>query len=103
MSMTFEDLNRLPRMKDTLKASDLNTDGCLDLATAILKGAAEDLEQAARLAAARPTKENLQHLETRRNFYQTEMFAKLSLGLVNGKEVAQNIIRNALRGRKVRG
>ena len=34
--MTFDDLDNAPRMKDYLKAEDLDTDACVNLAVTIL-------------------------------------------------------------------
>lgn len=41
--MSEMDMDRLPRMKDTLRPEDLNTDACVTLAAEILKGAANAL------------------------------------------------------------
>ena len=89
---------KFPRMKDYLKPSDLDTDGCVSLAAEVLKGAAADLEDAARRNAARPTKENRAHLKSCRDFYSTQWFAALSCGLVDGEKVADQIVKSALRG-----
>ena len=41
---------KAPRMKDTMKASDLNDEGVIELAVTILSGLARDLEMAGRIA-----------------------------------------------------
>lgn len=90
--------SKFPRMKDYLKASDLDTEGCVSLAAEVLRGAAAELEDAARRNAARPTKENRDHLKKCRDFYSSPWFAALSCGLVDGEKVADQIVRSALRG-----
>ena len=90
-----------PRLKDYMKPEDLNTEACLDLAAAVLGEQAKELGHAARRAAVRPNKENLRHLRTMRDFYRGSWFQVLSLGLVDGDQVAQAIVKDALRGVKV--
>lgn len=101
--MTFADLDNAPRMKDYLKAEDLDTEACVNLAATILGEQQDALTSAARKAAAHPTKENLRHLEEMRNFYESDWFKVLSCGLADGKEIAKRIIKRALRGIKVTG
>lgn len=100
--MTFGDVEHAPRLKDTMKAADLDTDGCVELAREVLKEAANDLQEAARQAACHPTKENLAHLEICRNFYKSDLFRALSCGLVDGNAVMQQLVKSALRGMNVR-
>ena len=90
-----------PRMKDYLKPEDLNTEACVDLAATVLSEQAEALTHAAREAAVRPNKENLSRLETLRNFYRSDWFKVLSLGLADGEQAMKQIIKDALRGRKL--
>ena len=45
-----------PRMKTYMKAADLNTEGCLMLAEAVLQGASEDYIHARRAVIAHPNK-----------------------------------------------
>jgi len=92
----------MPRMKDYLKAEDLDTEACLDLAAAVMSEQAEALTHAAREAAVRPNKENLSRLETLRNFYRSDWFKVLSCGLADGEQVMKQIIKRALRGMKIR-
>ena len=95
-------MDRLPRMKDTLRPEDLNTDACVTLAAEILKGAAGELSSAAVSAARRPSKENLDHLNICRKFYESDWFKILTCGAVSdGAGVARQIIKQALRGTKV--
>ena len=101
--MSLTDADNMPRMKDYLKPEDLNTDACVDLAAAVLGEQQDALTHAARKAAAHPTKENLQHLESLRNFYTSDWFKVLSCGLADGKEIAQRIIKRAVRGMNVKG
>lgn len=97
--MSEVDIDKLPRMKDYLKPADLNTNACVDLAATVLSEQAKELAHAARRYANSPTKENRQHLATLRAWYETPLFEALSCGLADGKKVAQDIIKDALRGR----
>lgn len=100
--MSEMDMDRLPRMKDTLRPEDLNTDACVTLAAEILKGAANALSSAAVTASRRPSKENLAHLKNCRAFYESDWFKILTCGAVaDGAGIARQIIRRALRGTKV--
>ena len=100
-AMSEKDMDRLPRMKDYLKAEDLDGDACVTLAAKILKGAAQELTTAAITAARHPTKANLDHLKTCRGFYESDWFKVLPCGAVaDGAGIARQIIRRALRGTK---
>ena len=100
--MSEKDMDQIPRMKDYLKAEDLNTDACVTLAAEILKGAAQDLSTAAVRAAVNPDKGNLAHLRECRRFYETDWFKVLTCGAVeDGPGVARQIIKMALRSEKV--
>ena len=100
--MSEMDMDARPRMKDYLKAEDLDTDACVTLAAEILKGAAKEMSSAAIHAANKPSKENLAHLNACRGFYESDWFKILTCGAVeDGAGVARQIIRNALRGTKV--
>jgi hypothetical protein len=102
MSWTeFDAMAAKRRMKDYLTPDDLNTNACLELAATVLRGAAADLAQAARRAAEFPSKGNLAHLKACRDWYGSEIFQALSGGVVDGPAAAREIIRNALRGRKL--
>ena len=96
-SDAFDELNGMPRMKDTLKPDDLNTDACVDLAGEVLRGLAEDLATAVRHYNASPTQENRRHLEAIKALYRSNYFAALSCGMVDGNTAIREIIRNALR------
>lgn len=99
--MSEADIDRMPRLKDYMKPQDLNTDACVNLAAAVLSEQANELAHAARRYANVPTKENGEHLRKLREWYETPMFDALSCGMANGKTVAKNIIKDALRGVKV--
>lgn len=99
--MSEIDMDRLPRMKDYLKAEDLNTDACVTLATEILREAAQELAATAVRAATHPDKDTIAHLAQLRKFYASDWFAALSCGLVDGPAVAREIERDAVR--RVRG
>ena len=99
--MSEMDMDARPRMKDYLKAEDLDTDACVTLAAEILKGAANELSQAASAAARQPSRGNLAHLNACRGFYESDWFKILTCGAVeDGAGIARQIIRNALRGTK---
>jgi len=101
-SEEFDELNGMPRMKDTLKPDDLNTDACVALAKEILRGLAKDLAEAVRHYNASPTPENRRHLEAIKALYRSDYFAALSCGIVDGNTAIREIIRNTLRGRRAR-
>ena len=96
-SEEFALLDGRPRMKDSLKPDDLNTDACVELAGEVLRGLAEDLATAVRHYNASPTQENRRHLEAVKALYRSDYFAALSCGMVDGNTAIREIIRNALR------
>lgn len=98
--MSLSDLDKYARMKGRLKAEDLNTDACVELASAILAEARVDLIAAARCYADRPSKDNREALIERRKFYESDLFTALSCGVADGKTVARQIIAEALKGRR---
>lgn len=101
--MSERDMDALPRMRDYLRPEDLNLDGCLALAAAVLEGAADALTDAARQAAEYPESALCQeHFRAARAFYTSDLFTALSCGVAeSGDEVARAIIRRALRGAKL--
>lgn len=101
--MSEMDMDRRPRMRSYMQPKDLDTEGCIRLAAAVLSEAGQALTVAAQQAAAHPTADNMRHLKDCRDFYQSEMFQALSLGAVDGTTAAKKIIQNALRGRAVKG
>ena len=88
-----------PRMKEYLNPEDLNTEACVELAATVLREQAIELAHAARRYASSPTKKNRQHLKVLRDWYKSPVFQALSCGLADGEKVAQDIIKDALRGR----
>ena len=100
--MSETDIDRLPRMKDTLTPADLDTEACVALATEVLRGLAEDLATAARQTAASPTPENLRHLKSIQKVYRSDWFAALSCGVIDGETAMRKIIKDALHGREVK-
>ena len=101
--MNLSEAERMPRMKDYLKPEDLNTNGCVTLAATVPEEQAAELAHAARRYANMPTGENLKQLKRIREWYESDWFAALSCGLADGKKVAKDIIKNALRGVKLDG
>ena len=101
--MSLADAERMPRLKDTMTAQDLNTTGCVKLAVAVLEEQANELTHAARRYANHPSNENMKQLKRIREWYESEWFDILSCGLADGKTVAKDIIKNALRGVKLKG
>lgn len=99
--MSVADMDGCRRLREYLKPEDLNLDGCVALASAVLSEAAEELASAARQAADRPTPGNLAHLQACRDFYRSDLFTALSCGLLKGELVCRKIIKDALRGRRV--
>ena len=101
--MSEADIDRMPRLKDYMKPQDLNTDACVKLAATVLEEQAAELAHAARRYANHPTDENLKELKRIREWYESECFDALSCGLADGKTVAKGVIKNALRGVKLKG
>jgi len=101
MSLADLDQASIRRMKDYLTPEDLDDGACLDLATELLSGMAEDLRRAAKRYAEYPNKDNMAHLKICRDMYQTDLFAALSCGTVDGKVAAKAIIKDALRGKRL--
>lgn len=89
------------RMQDYMQASDLNDDGVVNLASAILREQALELERATRRAAAHPSRDNLAHRDAVLSFYSSEWFSVLTLGVIDGKEAATRIMKSALRGTRI--
>ena len=89
--------------REDLKPEDLSTKGCVTLAATVLEEQAAELAHAARRYANCPTNENLKQLKRIREWYESDWFDALSCGLADGKTVAKGIIKNALRGVKVKG
>ena len=96
--MSLRDLDTSPRMRDTLRAEDLNSDACVTLAAKILADAANEYVRTRRRCDACPSRENLDHLKTCRSFYLSEWFAALSGGLVDGKAAMEALDRQARGG-----
>lgn len=93
--MSEQDMDLLPRLKDTVKPEDLNTDACVKLAGEIVKGLANDYIQARRKYNHQPTPENRQALERIRKLYRSEWFGAMSMGLVDGQAVMEELDRRA--------
>lgn len=90
--MSLEDFDRAPRMADYLTPGDLNTDGCVALASRILADAADEYIQARRAVNRDPTDKNaLGHLATCRKFYLSDYFAGLSCGGADGRAVMKEL------------
>lgn len=79
-----------PRMADYLKPDDLNLDGCISLATAVLAGAADEYVQTARQRKAEPWNQSVQsHYKACRKFYLSDYFKAMSGGVTDGKTVLE--------------
>ena len=91
-----------PRMKTYMKPEDLNTEGCLTLAEAVLQGAAEDYIHARRAYITHPhDKDAQEHLRVCELFYRSDWFAALSGGVIDGETAMRQLNRIAARGIKV--
>ena len=92
-----------PRMKDYLKAADMNTEGCLQLAETILEEAAQEYLHARRAVVAHPNDEYArEHFKTCQAFYRSDWFAALSCGVMDGETVMRRLNKEAVRGCRVR-
>ena len=100
--MSWVDIDSMPRLKDYMKPQDLNTNACVNLAATVLSEQADELAHAARRYANHPSKENGEHLRKLREWYESPMFEALSCGITDGKTAAKKIIKDALRGVRVK-
>lgn len=92
-----------PRMKTYMKAADMNTEGCLKLAEAVLQGAAEDYIHARRAVVAHPNSKDAQgHFKTCQAFYRSDWFVALSGGVIDGETVMRRLNKEAVKGWRVR-
>ena len=98
VSVTDIDAAGHRRMKDYMKPEDMDTGGCLELASAILRQQAEELTVAVQRAAKFPSNGNLQHVRDIKKFYKGDMFKILSCGLIDGEVALREIVRAALKG-----
>lgn len=99
--MSERDIDAMPRMKDYLKAEDLNNEGCVRLATEILRGAAEDYMQARRELVKNPMdKMAAEHFRRCQRFYKSDYFDALSMGQIEGETVMKELDRLALGDRE---
>jgi hypothetical protein len=98
--MSEMDMDARPRMKDTMKPEDLNTEACITLAQTILGEAGMALMHAVRRYNEWLSKEDRAHLETCRAFYRSDLFVALSCGVADGETVIRQLTKQALLGRK---
>ena len=101
MSVTDIDRAEAVRMRDCMTADQIDTDGAIALASAILTQAEADLTVCAQQAAAYPSEGNFEHLRSLKAFYRSDMFTILCAGVIDGESAMREIIRRALSGRKV--
>lgn len=99
--MSYADLDSAPRMIETLKAEDLNDEGCIRLAQEILSGAAEDYIQARRELVKNPMdKMAVEHFRVCQRFYKSDYFEALSMGQIDGETAMKELDRLALGDRE---
>ena len=98
--MSLVDLDKAPRMTDTLTPEDLDTEGCIMLAQTILSEAGKALMHAVRRYNEWPSEENRAHLDTCKAFYRSDLFTALSCGVADGETVIRQLTKQALLGRK---
>lgn len=92
-----------PRMKTYMKAADMNTEGCLELAETILEEAAQEYLHARRAVVAHPNSKDAQeHFKTCQAFYRSDWFAALSGGVIDAETVMRRLNKEAVRGWRVR-
>lgn len=102
MSLMDMDERAERRMIDYLKPEDLDTEGCIALAQTILSEAGEALMHAVRRYNEWPNQENHAHLRTCQAFYRSDTYIALSCGVIDGPTAAKKIIKDALRGVRIR-
>ena len=94
--MSEMDMDARPRMKDTMKPEDLNTDACVELSGVILSEAGAEYIHAVRAARDNPTnREAAAHLKACKAFYRSDYFTALSMGAVDGETVMQKLAARA--------
>ena len=85
-------MDACPRMRDTLRPEDLNTDACVNLASTILSETAEDYLQTRRHLTEDPTNEHvLAHMGVLKAFYKSELFVALSMGATDGETAMREL------------
>ena len=93
--MTLEDAARAPRMKDTMKAEDLDTGACVLLAETILQEAARELTDTTIEFLRNPDALSRDRLEGAKRFYLSDWFGVLSCGVVDGEDAMNQIMTEA--------
>lgn len=103
MSWKEEEHFNHPRMKDYLKAADLSTEGCLQLAEEVLQEASEEYVRARRAVVTHPNDRDAQeHFRLCQLFYRSDWFAALSGGVVDGETVMRRLNKEAVKRCRVR-
>ena len=89
-------MNSLPRMKDTLRPEDLNTDAVVTLAAEVLRAAANEYIHVVRHVREDPGNQYAaDHLHTLQRFYRSDWFKALSAGQADGEIVMKELNRMA--------
>lgn len=101
-SISLADMDKPRRMANYMRPGDLNDEGCINLAREILAGAAQSLAHAARQVAEWPSEQNYDCMAVARRFYDSDWFRILSCGVIDGPTAAKTIIKDALRGVRIR-
>lgn len=92
----FEDLDALPRMRDTVRPESLDTDACVNLASEILRGLAVDYACALRRVRYNPANPDArEELARMRRIYMSDYFAALTMGMVDPRAVMSEIERHS--------
>lgn len=94
--MSLEDIDRLPRLRDTHTADQLDTEACTRLAAEVLKGAAKDYILVRRELQRRPFDRFVRgHMQELQRFYRSSLFKALSCGLADGETVMKALDKQA--------
>ena len=93
--MTLDDAALAPRMRDTMKAEDLDTGACLLLAETILQEASRELTDATTAFLRNPDALSLDRLEGAKRFFLSDWFGVLSCGVADGEDAMNQIMTEA--------
>lgn len=80
------------RMADYMRAEDLNLDGCINLASAVLSEASAAYLEAARAVKRHPDSKDAQaHFRRCRAFYSSDYYKILSCGVISGADALRSL------------
>ena len=95
--MSFDNIDEMPRLKDTCRPEDLDTGACIALAETVLREASAEYIHSRRALERSPgDKGAALHLQSLRNFYLSDYFQALCAGTADGDAVLRELDNIAL-------